>query len=154
MPGPVLEDLHAPYELTPEQVAYYQRNGFIRLKDVLSPETLAYFAQSIQQEASQGPAARWPPVSAHPGTTPFLGLFDACSLPNYAVFYIAQSPWPRKQVCTPQTQRCSWGRKQHKPGRGSVCRRATKACVQCMCVILSATAHKRLQYYCCYWCWR
>ena len=44
------EDLNAPYPLTPQQVDYYKHNGFIRLKEVLSPETLARYAKAIQAE--------------------------------------------------------------------------------------------------------
>jgi hypothetical protein len=53
-PAPLTE-LHAPYELTQEQISCYQSNGFIRLKDVLNPETLAHFAKSIQEEVRAGP---------------------------------------------------------------------------------------------------
>jgi ectoine hydroxylase-related dioxygenase (phytanoyl-CoA dioxygenase family) len=43
-------DLDAPYTLTPEQIAAFRRDGFIKLKQVLSPETLAQFGAVITAE--------------------------------------------------------------------------------------------------------
>ena len=40
-------DLDSPYALQPEQVDSFRRNGCIKLKEVLSPETLAYFGTEI-----------------------------------------------------------------------------------------------------------
>ncbi|HEX2911756.1 MAG TPA: phytanoyl-CoA dioxygenase family protein [Chloroflexia bacterium] len=36
-------DIDSPYPLTPEQTESYRTQGFIRLKEVFTPETLAYF---------------------------------------------------------------------------------------------------------------
>ncbi|GAB4821533.1 hypothetical protein N2152v2_008579 [Parachlorella kessleri] len=47
------DGLDAPYPLTPQQVDFYKRNGFIRLKNVLSPETLAHYAKAIQAEVDK-----------------------------------------------------------------------------------------------------
>jgi ectoine hydroxylase-related dioxygenase (phytanoyl-CoA dioxygenase family) len=40
-------DIDSPYALTTEQVASFQRNGFIKLKQVLAPETLAHYGAEI-----------------------------------------------------------------------------------------------------------
>jgi len=36
-------DINSAYVLTPEHVAFYRENGFIKLKEVLSPEVLAHY---------------------------------------------------------------------------------------------------------------
>ena len=43
------ERLQEPYELTQEQIEYYQENGFIKLKQVLDEETLQYFNDEISK---------------------------------------------------------------------------------------------------------
>lgn len=40
-------DLDSPYHLTADQVAQFRRDGFIKLKDVLSAETLAHYGREI-----------------------------------------------------------------------------------------------------------
>ncbi len=40
-------DLDTPYPLNPEHIASYRRNGFIKLRQVLSPETLAHVGREI-----------------------------------------------------------------------------------------------------------
>jgi ectoine hydroxylase-related dioxygenase (phytanoyl-CoA dioxygenase family) len=40
-------DIDSPYPLLPEQVARFRENGFIKLRDVLSPDTLGYFGREI-----------------------------------------------------------------------------------------------------------
>lgn len=42
-------DLEEIYPLSPEQIAFYQANGFIKLKQVLSAETLAYYRDLITE---------------------------------------------------------------------------------------------------------
>ena len=44
-----MTDLDTPYHLTLTQVAQFRRDGFIKLKDVLSAETLAHFGAEITQ---------------------------------------------------------------------------------------------------------
>lgn len=39
-----------PYPLTPEQIAHFRRDGFIKLKNVMSPEALAYYGNIITPE--------------------------------------------------------------------------------------------------------
>lgn len=45
--------LSEPYNITDEHRAFYQENGFIKLKEVLSPEVLAYFNEAISQEVDR-----------------------------------------------------------------------------------------------------
>lgn len=40
-------DIDSEYKLTPEQIAYFREMGFIKLKNVLSPEVLAYYGDVI-----------------------------------------------------------------------------------------------------------
>ena len=40
-------DLDSPYALSADQIAQFRRDGFIKLKDVLSPETLAHYGAEI-----------------------------------------------------------------------------------------------------------
>lgn len=40
-------DIHSPYNLKPEQIAQFQRDGCIKLKQVLSPEALAHYGAEI-----------------------------------------------------------------------------------------------------------
>jgi ectoine hydroxylase-related dioxygenase (phytanoyl-CoA dioxygenase family) len=42
-----MTDLDAPCPLAPEQIARFRRDGFIKLKQVLGPETLAHFGREI-----------------------------------------------------------------------------------------------------------
>jgi ectoine hydroxylase-related dioxygenase (phytanoyl-CoA dioxygenase family) len=40
-------DIDTPYAITPDQVAAFRRDGFIKLKQVFSPETLAHYGAEI-----------------------------------------------------------------------------------------------------------
>ena len=40
-------DIGSPYFLTEEQIQYYQNNGYIKLKNVLTPETLEFYRKEI-----------------------------------------------------------------------------------------------------------
>ena len=51
-------DLHAPYALTPDQVAQYRRDRYIKLKDVLDAETLAHFNAVVSARVAKMRAAR------------------------------------------------------------------------------------------------
>lgn len=46
-------DLSSAYALRPEQIAAYRREGFIKLKDVLSPEVLAHYGAEIRREVAE-----------------------------------------------------------------------------------------------------
>lgn len=43
-------DLHSPYPLTDEQIARFRADGFIKLKNVLSPDVLDYYGKIITAE--------------------------------------------------------------------------------------------------------
>src|SRR5690349_526989 len=45
--APNNSELHAEYPLTTVQIAQFQKNGYIKLKEVLSPEVLDYYRQEI-----------------------------------------------------------------------------------------------------------
>ena len=44
-----MTDLDTPYALSAAQIDQFRRDGFIKLKDVLSPETLAHYGAEIQR---------------------------------------------------------------------------------------------------------
>jgi ectoine hydroxylase-related dioxygenase (phytanoyl-CoA dioxygenase family) len=48
--APAAIDIDSPYAITPEQVAQFQRDGYIKLKDVLSPETLEHYRGEITSQ--------------------------------------------------------------------------------------------------------
>lgn len=50
IPKPIAEFLDKPYELTREQIEFYQANRFIKLKAVLPPEAVAFFNVVISQQ--------------------------------------------------------------------------------------------------------
>lgn len=53
-PLPSIEsDLAAHYHLTPAQIASYRERGFIKLKEVLSPATLAHYGRAIADEVQR-----------------------------------------------------------------------------------------------------
>ena len=47
------EELDAPFTLTPEQIAFYEENGYIKLKHVLSPELLEHYRQAIHDRVAE-----------------------------------------------------------------------------------------------------
>lgn len=50
--APLLQELHQPFTITQEQVDFFQLNGFIKLKQVLSPELLQYMNEVITIEVN------------------------------------------------------------------------------------------------------
>lgn len=44
------QDLNTAYTLTDEQITFFEQNGFIKLKQVLSPATIAHFEQIITEK--------------------------------------------------------------------------------------------------------
>lgn len=46
-------DLHAPYALTPAQITRFREDGFIKLKDVLSPEAIAYYGEAVTRKTME-----------------------------------------------------------------------------------------------------
>ena len=53
MPSPAFPELHSPYSVTPAQVAQFRRDGFIKLKQVLSPALLAYYGREITNQVGE-----------------------------------------------------------------------------------------------------
>ncbi len=48
-----MNDLHDPYPITPAQQAAFREQGFIKLKNVLTPATLARYGQAISDEVAR-----------------------------------------------------------------------------------------------------
>jgi ectoine hydroxylase-related dioxygenase (phytanoyl-CoA dioxygenase family) len=55
-------DLDAPYDLDPRQVQSYRENGYLRLRGVLSPATIARYREAITGVVHQRSASR-PPLA-------------------------------------------------------------------------------------------
>lgn len=47
------EELDAPFSLTEQQIAFYNENGYIKLKHVLSPELLEHYRRSINARVAE-----------------------------------------------------------------------------------------------------
>jgi ectoine hydroxylase-related dioxygenase (phytanoyl-CoA dioxygenase family) len=47
IPSSISKYLDSPYSLTPEQIDFFEENRFIKLKQVLNPECVAYFGEVI-----------------------------------------------------------------------------------------------------------
>ncbi|OYU80516.1 MAG: phytanoyl-CoA dioxygenase [Flavobacterium sp. BFFFF1] len=52
VPQTILDFLAQPYVLTEEQIAFYQRNRYIKLKQALNPETLHFFSMEISAQVA------------------------------------------------------------------------------------------------------
>ena len=50
LPQPIQQSLETPFALSPGQVSLFQKNGFIKLKNVLSPEVIRYMNETISAE--------------------------------------------------------------------------------------------------------
>jgi hypothetical protein len=53
LPSSIRDFLRQPYELTQEQIDFYQRNRFIKLKNMLNDETLQYYAEVITDKVNE-----------------------------------------------------------------------------------------------------
>ncbi len=53
IPASIHAFLQEPYSLTQEQVAFYQENSFIKLRQVLNDETLQYFGKVITEKVNE-----------------------------------------------------------------------------------------------------
>jgi len=51
--GEILTSLGKPYDLTPEQISFYQSNRYIKLKQVLKPDVLQYFSEIISEQVDE-----------------------------------------------------------------------------------------------------
>lgn len=47
------QELDAPFSLTSEQIRYYEENGYIKLKQVFSPELLEHYRQAINARVAE-----------------------------------------------------------------------------------------------------
>ncbi|RYC68511.1 MULTISPECIES: phytanoyl-CoA dioxygenase family protein [Spirosoma] len=45
----LLQELASPYAVSPEAIAFYRQNGYVKLKQVLSPAVLAYYGDIITE---------------------------------------------------------------------------------------------------------
>ena len=48
--SPILKEMDQPYRLLDEQIEYFRKNGFIKLRHVLSPEVISYMNETITRE--------------------------------------------------------------------------------------------------------
>jgi hypothetical protein len=46
----IRKELSQPYPLTQTQIAYFRENGYIKLRDVLSPDSIRYMDETITRE--------------------------------------------------------------------------------------------------------
>jgi ectoine hydroxylase-related dioxygenase (phytanoyl-CoA dioxygenase family) len=53
MPGSNAIDLDTPHPLTPEQIRHFRERGYVKLKHVLSPATLAHYSEAITAEVKR-----------------------------------------------------------------------------------------------------
>lgn len=53
MTDAIKHDLSQHYSITPEQLDFFRKNGFIKLKHVVSAETIAYMNETIGQEVKR-----------------------------------------------------------------------------------------------------
>ena len=53
VPGSVIEFLQQPYSLTQDQIDFYDRSRFVKLKGVLNAESVAYFGSVIQERVNK-----------------------------------------------------------------------------------------------------
>jgi len=44
------QDLHAPYELPADRIDHFRERGFVKLKDVLSPEVIDHYGEAITRK--------------------------------------------------------------------------------------------------------
>lgn len=53
IPATIFAELQAPYPLTVEQITFYQKNRYIKLKQVLSGESIAFFNEVVSQRVTE-----------------------------------------------------------------------------------------------------
>jgi ectoine hydroxylase-related dioxygenase (phytanoyl-CoA dioxygenase family) len=49
----LIDELDAPFTLTPEQISFYAENGYIKLKNVLSPAVLEHYRRAISERVAE-----------------------------------------------------------------------------------------------------
>jgi ectoine hydroxylase-related dioxygenase (phytanoyl-CoA dioxygenase family) len=75
-PSSILDFLKTPYELSQEQVDFYQKNRFIKLKNVLSAEAVAYFKEAISEKVAEMNTENTPLQERSTYGKAFLQLFN------------------------------------------------------------------------------
>ena len=53
LPNSIAEFLNQPYSLNQDQINFYQKNRFIKLKQVLNPESVQFFNEAIAKQVSE-----------------------------------------------------------------------------------------------------
>ena len=53
LPNNVLPVLNEPFQITNEQISFFEENGFIKIKNVLPPETVQYMNDTISAEVKR-----------------------------------------------------------------------------------------------------
>ena len=53
MPEFILQELNTPFAVTPEQIAFFSKNGFIKIKNVLSAEVITHMDKIISKEVDR-----------------------------------------------------------------------------------------------------
>ncbi|HLA54970.1 MAG TPA: phytanoyl-CoA dioxygenase family protein [Flavobacterium sp.] len=76
VPQNLQEKLSRPYELTAEQIDFFQKNRYIKLKHVLDRETLEYFNQSITAQVAKMDTQSVPLENRDTYGKAFLQLFN------------------------------------------------------------------------------
>ncbi|TAD82259.1 MAG: phytanoyl-CoA dioxygenase [Bacteroidetes bacterium] len=76
IPRAIQAHLDTYYALAPEQVAFYQRNRYIKLKAVLNPETLAFFNAAISERVEKMDTNSTPLEARSTYGKAFLQLFN------------------------------------------------------------------------------
>lgn len=76
LPAHIQHALREPYALTSDQIAFYQQNRFIKLKQVLDEETLAFFNQAITERVEQMNTNTTPLEARNTYGKAFLQLFN------------------------------------------------------------------------------
>lgn len=76
IPSPVSAFLETAYPLTPEQISFYRQNRFIKLKQLLNPETLAYYNEVISEVVDRMNTEQRPLAERSTYGRAFLQLFN------------------------------------------------------------------------------
>ena len=76
IPLQITEFLRTPYVLTTEQIDFYEKNRFIKLKNVLSSEVVAFFNEAISEKVAEMNNEKTPLVERSTYGKAFLQLFN------------------------------------------------------------------------------
>jgi ectoine hydroxylase-related dioxygenase (phytanoyl-CoA dioxygenase family) len=76
IPDSIASFLHEPYDLTGDQIQFYQKNRFIKLKNVLNEETLAFFNPAISEQVDKMNQESRPIEERNTYSKAFLQLFN------------------------------------------------------------------------------